>query len=193
METRNELYPIFLRTDRFRTLIVGGGKVALEKLAFLYKSSPRSKVTALSLEFIPEVMELLEARGAKVIIGPYLPAALDGHHLVIAATNVRSTNARIHSDARARHLLVNVADTPDLCDFYLGGIVTKGDVKIGISTNGRSPSLAKALRIFFETALPEDIDQLAKSLNRYRSQLGSDLEERVAAMSEVTELLIQGR
>ena len=51
---------------------------------------------------------------------------------------------------KSRNLLVNVADTPELCDFYLGGIVTKGNIKVAISTNGKSPTMAKRLRQFFE-------------------------------------------
>ena len=89
------------------------------------------------------------------------------------------------------NILVNVADTPDMCDFYLGGIVTKGNVKIAISTNGKSPTTAKRLRQFFESVIPEDINQLVKNLNSYRKTIKGDFEEKVSALNKITENLIQ--
>ena len=67
--------------------------------------------------------------------------------------------------------MVNVADTPDLCDFYMGGIVTKGNLKIAISTNGKSPTVAKRLRQWLEAVLPDEIDDLLETLRRYRKTL----------------------
>ena len=56
---------------------------------------------------------------------------------------IKSFTKKIKQQANAAGLLVNVADTPDLCDFYLGSIVQKGNLKIAISTNGKSPTVAK--------------------------------------------------
>ncbi|MEL6973572.1 MAG: NAD(P)-dependent oxidoreductase, partial [Bacteroidota bacterium] len=100
-------------------------------------------------------------------------------------------NHQVYQDARARQLLVNVADTPELCDLYLGGIVTKGNLKIAISTNGKSPTLAKRLRQLFESIFPEDIDQLLQNLHRYRSTLKLSFEEKVDRMNELTQELIE--
>jgi precorrin-2 dehydrogenase/sirohydrochlorin ferrochelatase len=68
-----------------------------------------------------------------------------------------------------------IADTPP-CDYYLGGIVTKGNVKIAISTNGKSPTTAKRLREFFEDN-SEDINKMVQNLNEYRKTLKGDFEE----------------
>ena len=54
---------------------------------------------------------------------------------------------------KKKRILVNVADTPDLCDFNMGGIVTKGNLKIGISNNEKSPTLAKRIGQFLEELL----------------------------------------
>jgi len=88
---------------------------------------------------------------------------------------------------------VNVADTPDLCDFYLGGIVTKGNLKIAISTNGKSPTAAKRLRQLLEEVLPEEIDDLLDNLNAYRDTLKGDSEYKVKAMNEITEGFVKKR
>ncbi len=57
---QNELYPIFLKVAELEVLIVGGGNVGLEKLAFLLKSSPNAKVTIVSINFLPELIALAQ-------------------------------------------------------------------------------------------------------------------------------------
>ncbi|HMC00059.1 MAG TPA: hypothetical protein VKN14_03375, partial [Flavobacteriaceae bacterium] len=81
-------------------------------------------------------------------------------------------------------------DTPGLCDFYLGGIVTKGNIKIAISTNGKSPTVAKRLRQFFEDVIPENIDDLVKNLNKYRKTIKGNFEKKVSTLNKITETLI---
>jgi len=89
-----------------------------------------------------------------------------------------------------RSILVNVADNPPFCDFYMGGIVTKGNVKVAISTNGKSPTTAKRLRQFFEDVIPENIDDLVKNLNEYRKTIKGDFEEKVETLNEFTKGLV---
>lgn len=191
MKERNNLYPVFLKMHVLHTLIVGGGNVALEKLTFLLKSSPNAKVTMVAIKFKKEVKELAEKFDVLLIHMAYDAAFLTDKDMVIAATDKFLVNKQIHEDAKARNLLVNVADTPELCDFYLGGIVTKGHVKIAISTNGKSPTTAKRLRQFFEEVLPENIDDLVQNLNRYRQTLKGDFAYKVSALNEFTKRLIE--
>ncbi|MCF1422621.1 precorrin-2 dehydrogenase/sirohydrochlorin ferrochelatase family protein [Mangrovimonas futianensis] len=191
MKERNNLYPVFLKMHVLHTLIVGGGNVALEKLTFLLKSSPNAKVTMVAIQFKKEVKELADKFDVQLIHMAYDAAFLTDVDMVIAATDKFLVNKQIHEDAKAINLLVNVADTPELCDFYLGGIVTKGHVKIAISTNGKSPTTAKRLRQFFEEVLPENIDDLVQNLNRYRQTLKGDFAYKVSALNEFTKRLIE--
>ena len=73
----------------------------------------------------------------------------------------------------------------------MGGIVTKGNLKIGISTNGKSPTVAKRLRQWLEEVLPEEIDPLLETLRKYRKTLKDDFEFKVKEMNKVTESLIK--
>ena len=99
--------------------------------------------------------------------------------LLILATDNQELHKDIKTETSKRNLLTNVADTPDLCDFYLGSIVQKGDLKIGISTNGKSPTFAKRFREFLEELLPNDLQELLDNLHTYRSKLIGDFEEKV--------------
>lgn len=188
----NQLYPIFLKAHDINILLVGGGLVGSEKLEFLLKSSPKAQVTAVAQQFRPEFLELANSTDTVTCIEDrYDQKYLGGKHLVIAATNDKAVNRQIREEAKERFILVNVADTPELCDFYLGGIVTKGNLKVAISTNGKSPTAAKRLRQLLEDVLPEELDDLLENLNAYRDTLKGDFEYKVKAMNEVTKALVE--
>lgn len=188
---RNNLYPIFLKAKQLEVLIVGGGFVAEEKLTFLLKSSPDAKVTMVSPMFREGTLQLAKTGNVKLIDATYNRIYLEGKHIVIATTDFPEVNIEVYEDCRAQNKLVNVADNPPYCDFYMGGIVTKGNVKIAISTNGQSPTTAKRLRQFFEDVIPENIDDLVKNLNAYRKTIKGDFEEKVEKLNEFTKGLVE--
>lgn len=189
MEERNELYPVFLKVNQLNIVIIGGGAVGHEKLHFLLKSSPNANVEVVAKWFLPETIELAEKHGVKLTTGNYRSKYLRNKHIVIAATNDTGLNKRVHKHAKKRYLLANIADTPELCDFYMGGIVNKGHVKIAISTNGKSPTTAKRLREFFEEVIPENVNQMVENLHEYRKSIQGDFEEKVNKMNNITEAL----
>jgi len=191
MKERNNLYPVFLKTGQLHILIVGGGNVAEEKLRFLTKSSPDARVSMVAPYFREETLELAGRFDVTCIADRYDARFLRGKHMVIAATDDQVVNIQVYKDCRELDKLVNVADNPPYCDFYMGGIVTKGNVKVAISTNGKSPTTAKRLRQFFEEVLPEDIDKMVQNLHAYRDTLKGDFEYKVNKMNEVTEALVE--
>jgi len=187
---RNELYPIFLKLHNLNILIVGGGNVGLEKLSFMLKSSPNANVEVVAPKFLPELEALVEKHPlVKLTKAKFKKKMLKKRHMVIACTDDLKINKRVYDLARKRYLICNIADTPDLCDYYLGGIVTKGNVKIAISTNGKSPTTAKRLREFFEDVIPEDVNKMVENLNEYRKTLKGNFEEKVQRMNEIKETL----
>lgn len=187
---RNELYPIFLKLHQLNVLIVGGGNVGLEKLTFMLKSSPNANVEVVATMFLPELEALVEKHpSVKLTQAKFKKKMLKKRHLVIACTDNLEVNKRVYDLSRKRFLICNIADTPPLCDYYLGGIVTKGNVKIAISTNGKSPTIAKRLREFFEEIIPDDINSMVENLNEYRKTLKGDFQEKVDKMNEITQSL----
>lgn len=188
---RNNLYPIFLKTNQLNILIVGGGYVALEKLTFLLKSSPDSNLKLVAPFFRPETLEFANLHHIKMIKAEYHSKFLSDQHIVIATTDNETVNVQIYNDCKRHNILVNVADNPAFCDFYMGGIVTKGNVKIAISTNGKSPTTAKRFRQFFEDVIPENIDDLVQNLNTYRKTIKGNFEKKVSTLNKITENLIK--
>jgi len=188
---RNNLYPVFLKVKNLEILIVGGGFVAEEKLTFLLKSSPDANVTMVSPMYREGTITIANTGKVTRINDVYNDSYLKGKHMVVATTDIPEVNVQVYNDCRAQSKLVNVADNPPYCDFYMGGIVTKGNVKVAISTNGKSPTTAKRLRQFFEDVIPENIDDLVKNLNVYRKTIKGDFEQKVETLNEFTKGLVE--
>lgn len=187
---RNNLYPVFLKTEQINILIIGAGNVGEEKLSFMLKSSPYANVEVVSETFSIAVKKLAEKHAVKLKKETFHPSHLNDRTMVISATNNRKTNEAIYAICKERNVLINVADNPDLCDFYLGGIVTKENLKIAISTNGKSPTLAKRFRQVLEQELPETTGELLNNLHRFRKTLKGSFAERVNQLNELTKTII---
>jgi siroheme synthase-like protein len=193
MEERNNLYPVFLKLEELDTLIVGGGNVGLEKLNALLKSSPGARITLVAAEIKDEIKKLAGAsRTIRLIERNFRVRDLHNKDLVVLATDNPDLQRRIKGLARKRRLLVNVADTPDLCDFYLGSVVTKGNIKIGISTNGKSPTIARRMREYLEEALPEDTNLLLKNMQDIRARIKGDFQHKVKLLNDLTSSWLKG-
>lgn len=191
---RNPLYPIFLKLHELKLLIVGAGEVGYEKLSFILKSSPQANITVVAPWVNPEIEELLTQRSdyrVSIHKRPFETSDIEGHDLVIAATNIVTLNQEVRQAAKTQRKLVNVADTPALCDFYLGSIVTKGTLKLGISTNGQSPTFAKRFRQLLEEVLPDETHDLIENLKAIRDQLTGDFTEKVKQLNAITASLIE--
>ncbi|NRB51444.1 MAG: bifunctional precorrin-2 dehydrogenase/sirohydrochlorin ferrochelatase [Saprospiraceae bacterium] len=194
MSERNELYPVFLKLHQLKLLIVGAGEVGYEKLSFILKSSPRANVRMVAPWVSPEIENLLaskETHSVEIIRRPFEESDVDWPDLVIAATNIETLNQEVQKVAKDRQKLVNVADTPALCDFYLGSIVTKGFLKVAVSTNGQSPTFAKRFRQLLEEVLPEDTSDLLENLKEIRDRLGGDFAHKVKELNRITASLLE--
>ncbi len=187
----NPLFPIFINPLKVKYLIVGGGKAGTEKLFFLLKNSPEADITIVSPVVSSKIHELSDKySNVRVQNKEFEPSDLLKKNIVIIATNYTDLNQRIRLEAKQLRLLVNVVDKPLLSDFYFGSVVTKGNLKIGISTNGKSPTFAKRFREILENILPEEIENVLDNLNTLRDNLKSNFTEKVRELNKITSNLI---
>ncbi|WP_045466858.1 precorrin-2 dehydrogenase/sirohydrochlorin ferrochelatase family protein [Sporocytophaga myxococcoides] len=186
----NQLFPVFFKLEHLKVLVVGGGFVGLEKASAIYKNCQSAQVTLVAPEIKDEIRAIaLEYPLLKLEQRVYHKSDLEGKDLVIAATSIRDLNKQVHEDAKNLRVLCNIADTPDLCDFYLSSVVQKGDLKIAVSTNGKSPTFAKRMRELLEEVLPDSIDKILDNLNQIREKLRGDFEYKVKKLDEITSVL----
>ena len=169
------------------TLLVGAGNVSLEKLNALLKSSPAAKVTIVAPFILQEIRDIAATRPhIQLEERKFRSSDLREKDLVLLATDDPELHVRVKELARKRRVLVNVADTPHLCDFYLGSVVTKGNLKIGISTNGKSPTIAKRIREYLEEAIPDDTNELLNKMQMIRDRIKGDFAEKVRMLNDIT-------
>jgi siroheme synthase-like protein len=188
---KNQLYPVFLKLEQLNILLVGAGNVGLEKLHSLLSNSPQAKITIVAPVIKEEVRKLVYKHDScELLQKEFEETDLDGKELVILATDDKQLHVRIKELTTAKGILTNVADTPDLCDFYLGSIVQKGNLKIAISTNGKSPTAAKRIKEVLHDALPGELDETIENLHKVRNRLNGNFEYKVKKLNAMTRVLV---
>ena len=187
----NELFPVFLKLNQFNVLIVGGGGVGLEKLSAILKNSPKAKVTIVSLSFTDELRRFVGGlSNVDLIQDEFNPSYLEGKNIVISALNDIEKSYEIKLIVNAKGLLYNAADKPELCDFYLGSTLTKGNLKIGISTNGKSPTMAKRIKETLNDVFPEETQEVLENLYQIRSELKGDFQRKIKTLNRITKDMV---
>lgn len=166
-------YPIFLRLVDRRCVVAGGGRVAFGKARSLHAAGARlvivSPAFALEFDSLP---------GIERHTRPFAPEDLDGAFLAVAATDDPAVNRRVAELCRARGILCNVVDAPDLCDFYVPSVVERGRLTVALSTSGEAPALSKRLRRELEAQWPEDYADYVRFLGRARRRIRDAVKNR---------------
>ncbi len=184
---KNTLFPVFLKTETAHFLIVGGGNIGLEKTETLLKQNPEINITIVGTIIYPFLKEVIQKySNIKSFERPFEEKDLDEKDYIIIGTDNPAKNLEIRELAKTKGIKVNAADQPALCDFYLGSIIQKGYLKIAISTNGKSPVLARRMREYFEEAIPDDLDETIENLNAFRNQHKGNFQEKLADLNQVT-------
>jgi uroporphyrin-III C-methyltransferase/precorrin-2 dehydrogenase/sirohydrochlorin ferrochelatase len=159
-------FPVFFDLKSLRVLIVGGGEVALRKLALLERAGASITVVA------PKVLPDFEARAAagkiELALREFVPEDLDGARLVIVATSRRAVNRWIATLGEARAIPVNVVDDREASRFIVPAIIDRDPVLVAVATEGTSPVLARRLRERLEAMIPKRIGELALWLRALR-------------------------
>ena len=191
-QSNNRLFPVFLKLEMLKLTIIGGGYVGFEKLNAVLQNSPATSIKLVAKEISGQIKEMAAGYPNIVLIEkPYEAGDIDETaDIVIAAVNDPVLSAKVHADAKAKRKLVNVADKPALCDFYLSSVVQKGSVKIAISTNGKSPTVAKRLKEVLAGLLPDEMESMLNNIQLIRENLKGDFEEKVKQLNELTKGLI---
>jgi precorrin-2 dehydrogenase/sirohydrochlorin ferrochelatase len=163
------LYPIVLRLDGHRALVVGGGKVAARRVGGLLEVG--APVVVVSPRFAPSFHRLVATRGLACVERSYRYEDMAGVGLAIAATDDREVNARVRSDARQAGVPVCVVDDPEHSDFIVPAVGRRGDLVLAISSGGARPGLVGQLRREIDLLVPEDAAVLVRLLARARLQV----------------------
>jgi precorrin-2 dehydrogenase / sirohydrochlorin ferrochelatase len=171
----SSLFPMFVKLEGKRCLVVGAGKVGEPKIGGLIDTGACVRVIA--LEASETVHAWAQAGKITLEVRAFAETDLDGTFLAVVATASRALNGSIYREAQERGVLCNVVDDPEYCDFYYPAVVRRGDLQIAISTNGQSPSLSQKLRQQLERQFGPGYAQWVAELGETRRLvLASDLD-----------------
>jgi siroheme synthase-like protein len=183
----NNLFPIFLKLEELNLLIVGGGLIGLEKLNAILDNSPKTKIKLVAKEINDDIKKLAtEYSNLQLIEKGYEKTDLKGIDIAIAAVSDIQLSQIVKTDAKEAGILLNAADKPSICDFYLGSIVQKGDLKIAISTNGKSPTMAKRVKETLNEVFPNETQEVLENLYKIRESLKGNFEYKVKTLNNLT-------
>ena len=189
------LFPFFENIEDRRFLIIGGGRIAKQKLSVLLRFTDR--ITLVAEDFAPEVESLKgteESSGPVLLRKHFAPEDLDLGDYIVAATSDRELNEEISRLAREKGKPVNVVDDAELCTFFFPALIRKGGLVVGVSTSGKSPVYAGHLRREIEALVPDHIEEVLDTLESCRSWLPEFLPEqrdRGQFLKELMQLLLE--
>lgn len=182
------LYPIALRLEGRRCVVVGGGKVAARKVETLLASG--AEVLVISPKADTSIVDARNAQRLRLENRPFREGDLDRAFLAIAATGSPQVNREVAREARDRGVLVNIVDDPDNSDFHVPAQVQRGDLLLTVSTSGASPALAKRIRQDLETQFGPEYKSYLSLLRTLRNILQQNVPEQ-AERQRLEELFIE--
>src|SRR5580704_6076723 len=169
------LFPMFLKLEGRKCLVVGAGKIGESKIRSLLVS--KANVHVVAPWATPTVTAWDRAGILRWDARVFHPSDLDGVCLVVAATSIPAVNDVVYHEAQSRGALCNVVDVPERCDFYYPAVVRRGDLQVAISTGGQSPALAQRLRRELEAQFGSEYAGWLEQLGEMRRQLfASDID-----------------
>lgn len=162
-------YPVFFDLKDCSVLVIGGGRLALEKVNGLLAAE--ASITAVAPRLCPELVALRDEGRIEHLARSYQPGDMRGRALVMAADDDPSGNAELHADAQSVGVPLNAADDPANCDFILPAIVRKPPLTLAISTGGGSPAMARRIREELTDYLDAETSSLAELVSEVRAEL----------------------
>lgn len=176
-------YPVMLDLKNKEVLVVGAGKVSYRKIKNLIKA--KAKITVVSNEFLEE----FESLNVNLIKDCYNEKYLKGKFLVIAATSNNKVNEKIAKDAKENSILCNVVDNKDISDFITPAVVSREEVLISISTNGKYPALSKYIRKDLEDRYSNYTKEYLELLETLRLEvIKRNVDDKEKLLKEVLEM-----
>jgi len=162
-------YPVFLKIQAKRCVVIGGGKVALRKVKMLLDCG--AKIFVISPKPHPNITKLAEEKIIHLIQRDYEPRDLKKAAIAIACTDVKEVNRKVADEAKKAGVLVNVADDPELSDFIIPSFFRRGNLTLAVSTSGKSPALARKIRMKLEKNFGKEYASLLSLIGEVRSAL----------------------
>ena len=181
-------FPAFININNKKILIVGGGKVAQEKLEHLLDFT--QDISLIALNFSESLLQVINNKNLHSIQRAYNKGDISEYAIVVVATDDIALQAEIFEESKNYNCLCNAVDSSKYCDFIFPSYIKKDDLTIAISTSGASPALAKHLRIYLQKLIPDGISTFLHEMKNLRCTLPKG-KERMKMLDEKAKKYIQ--
>lgn len=161
-------FPFYFELKGKKGIVVGGGKVALEKISRLSTFEP--DITVVAPDFLDEIKKF-EDEHIRLVYKEFELADIKEAYYVIAATDDEAVNTDICNYCRENSIPVNVVDDQEKCDFIFPSVIQKGSLVIGVSSSGASPQVAVNVRRQIEDMIPDNIEEILDFLASIRPMI----------------------
>jgi len=175
-------FPAFIQLEEKRILLVGGGRIASEKLEKLLDFT--TDITILATKISDEVSETASRHSLETVTREYRRGDIEGYDIVVVATDTVELHREIFEESRDSRIMVNSVDDTAYCDFIFPSYLKRGDLTIAFSTSGASPAFAKHIRRYFENIVPESTSAFLDRMKSLRNELPKG-EERMKKFDEM--------
>jgi precorrin-2 dehydrogenase/sirohydrochlorin ferrochelatase len=162
-------FPALLNLENRSVLVVGGGKIASDKVERLLRFT--NEITIISKDFDVRLIEVARENSLSTLPRAYKKGDIDSFDIVVVAVDSIALQERIFQESRTKRVLVNCVDSVELCDFLFPSVVKKGDFLVSFSTSGVSPALSRELRAYFEKIIPNSIEEFLQKMKMLRDTL----------------------
>ena len=163
-------FPLCINLEDKRFLIVGYGRIAKRKLKAISEFTSNIKIIT------KELTEEELGKGIEIVNKCFDEKDLEGMDFVITATGSREQDEAIVASCKAKGIPVNAADDREECDFFLPGIIKRGNLVVSVSTSGKSPAYSRHLREQIEDIIPDNIEKVLDIMDELRKSLPSKVE-----------------
>lgn len=192
------MYPVNIKMDGRACLVIGGGHVAQRKVCTLLEE--KAAVTVIAPEACSGLEDLFQEGRISWRRESYEAPMCGGFCMVVTATGDKAVALSVQKEAERKGFLYNAADFPALGNCHIPARIKKEGLMVTVSTEGRSPAMAKYVKNWLALEIPDAYGQWLDRMGALRSVLQKGLADaeqrekfwRLAFEHQVMELVVQG-
>jgi len=173
-KTTTNYFPAFLKLERKKVLLVGGGNIAYEKLSKLLDFT--GEIVIVASEISQEMLQLIAKHKLAYHKREYLKGDIEGYSIVVVAVDDITLQKEIYKESQNYKCLCNAVDSVEYCDFIFPSYIKEDDLTVAISTSGASPAFAKHFKHYLREKIPQHISQFLQEMKKLRSELPKGVE-----------------
>ena len=162
-------FPAFVNLENKKVLVVGGGKIAGDKISHLLDFT--TNITIIAPQIDNRVKKMIKENHLTYLQKKYQKKDIKNFFIVIVAADNEALQKEIFIESQKKKIFCNSVDNTKYCDFIFPSYIKEDSLVVAFSTSGISPSLSKYLRRAIQKLIPKDIKTFLRQLSAIRQTM----------------------